>query len=57
LKRITHSGEELQKEADFNQYMPELLLLCFFAIGVWIIQPRINKIFSLQTPVSLPTAN
>jgi hypothetical protein len=36
---------ELQKNANFNEYILEFFLLCFFAIGVWIIQPKINQIF------------
>jgi hypothetical protein len=37
---------ELQKKATFNDYKKELLMFWFFPIGVWWLQPRINKIFS-----------
>ena len=37
---------ELGKEAILSDYILEFFLLWFFPIGVWIIQPRINKIFS-----------
>jgi hypothetical protein len=36
---------ELQKSVRFNDYAGEFVLLWFFPIGIWIIQPRINKIF------------
>lgn len=38
---------EMQKEATFRDYVETLILLSiFFPLGVWIIQPKINKIFS-----------
>ena len=42
---------ELQREVTFNDYVGEFFLLWFFPIGVWFIQPRINKMFdaSLQS--------
>ncbi|WP_298146714.1 hypothetical protein [Flavobacterium sp.] len=36
---------ELQREARFNDYAAEFFLLWFTFVGIWIIQPRINKIF------------
>lgn len=36
---------EMQKQIQFKDFMVEFLLLCFFPVGIWIIQPRINKIF------------
>jgi len=36
---------ELQRPVTFGDYIGEFFLLLFFPIGVWIIQPRINKIF------------
>jgi len=34
---------ELQRDVIFSDYMGEFFLTWFFVIGVWIIQPRINK--------------
>lgn len=35
---------ELQKEVEFSEFIVEFLLLWFFFIGIWIIQPKINEI-------------
>ena len=41
---------ELKRPDTQGSYIKELFLFCLFPIGIWIIQPRINKIFesSLQ---------
>lgn len=36
---------ELQRTVTFSDYAGEFFLIWFFPIGVWIIQPRINKLF------------
>lgn len=36
---------ECQRPVTFSDYAGEFFLICFFPIGVWLIQPRINKIF------------
>lgn len=36
---------ELQKPVTFSDFAGEFCLLWLFPIGVWIIQPRINKLF------------
>lgn len=35
---------ELQREVTFSDFAGEFFMIWFFFIGVWIIQPRINKI-------------
>ena len=40
---------ELQKSVTFSDFAGEFFLLWFFPIGIWILQPRINKIFENQT--------
>ncbi|MEI7735417.1 MAG: hypothetical protein WCI49_08115, partial [Ferruginibacter sp.] len=35
---------ELQKTVEFSDLIFEFLMIWFFPIGIWIIQPRINKI-------------
>ncbi len=37
---------ELQRSVSSSDYIGEFFLLWFFPIGVWVLQPRINKIFS-----------
>jgi cytochrome b561 len=39
---------ELWRPVVFNDYMAEFFLIWFFVIGVWIIQPKINKMFEGQ---------
>ncbi|MFP9113621.1 hypothetical protein ACLI1A_06745 [Flavobacterium sp. RHBU_3] len=39
---------ELQRNVVFNDFIAEFFLIWFFFIGVWILQPRINKIFEQQ---------
>lgn len=36
---------EWQRPVGFKDFVGEFFLLCFFSIGVWIVQPRINKLF------------
>lgn len=35
---------ELQKPVTFSEYAGEFFLIWFFPLGIWIIQPRINKL-------------
>lgn len=35
---------ELQRECSFSDFAGEFFLIWFYPIGIWIIQPRINKI-------------
>jgi hypothetical protein len=34
---------ELQREVIFNDFVAEFFMLWFYFVGVWILQPRINK--------------
>lgn len=36
---------ELNREVDFSDYAGEFFLLWFYIIGIWILQPKINKIY------------
>ncbi len=40
---------EQQREVSFGDFAGEFLLLWFFPIGIWIIQPKINKIIKDQS--------
>lgn len=41
---------ELNREAVASEFTAEFVLIWFSFIGVWFIQPRINKIFSSEGP-------
>jgi hypothetical protein len=36
---------ELQRDVTFSDYAADFFLFLFFPIGIWFIQPRINRIF------------
>jgi hypothetical protein len=40
----TFKTAELQREVTFSDFAGEFFLFWFFPIGVWILQPKINKI-------------
>ncbi|MDH4471219.1 MAG: hypothetical protein QE487_01355 [Fluviicola sp.] len=40
----TLKSVELQREAHFSDYIGEFFLIWFFPVGVWFIQPRVNRI-------------
>jgi hypothetical protein len=47
----TLKAVQLQRPVKFEDYAGEFFMIWFFPIGVWIIQPRINKIFSDENTV------
>jgi hypothetical protein len=40
---------ELKKEAKFEEFIGDFFLILFFPIGIWLIQPRLNKIVTNST--------
>ena len=40
----TVKSAELQREAHFSDYIGEFFMFWFFPVGVWFLQPKINKI-------------
>jgi hypothetical protein len=42
----TYKTVELQREVSFSDFAGDFFLLLFFPIGVWIIQPNINKMIT-----------
>ncbi len=40
----TFKTVELQRETAFSDFAGEFFLIWFYPIGIWIIQPKINKI-------------
>jgi len=48
---------ELQRATRFDDFKGKFFLIMFFPIGIWFIQPRINKIITqdinnLNQPIS-----
>ena len=41
---------ELARSVSFYDYAGPFFLLWFFPIGIWIIQPRLNRIYAEQVP-------
>ncbi|MFK8009771.1 MAG: hypothetical protein AB8H03_25680 [Saprospiraceae bacterium] len=39
----TYKTVELQREVNFSDFIGEFFMLWFFPIGVWFLQPKINK--------------
>jgi hypothetical protein len=46
---------ETGKSATFSEYAGEFFLLWFYPIGIWFIQPRINRLYA-KTPSAEPAA-
>lgn len=42
----TVKSAELQREAHFNDYIAEFFMFWFFPVGVWFLQPKINKVIN-----------
>lgn len=45
---------ELQREVKFSDFVGEFVLFWFYIIGIWILQPRINKLINPVLPPPLP---
>lgn len=41
---------ELQREVTFSDFVGEFFMLMFYFVGVWLIQPRINKLYNSDIP-------
>lgn len=37
---------ELQREVRFSEFLSEFFLLWFYIIGIWIIQPKVNRLYA-----------
>lgn len=40
----TITSVEMKKESHFSDYIGDFFLIWFFPVGIWFVQPRINKI-------------
>ena len=36
---------ELQREVGFGDFIGEFIMLWFYFVGIWIIQPKVNKLY------------
>lgn len=45
---------ELKRKARFSDFAGEFFLIWFFPIGIWIVQPRINKMIQGLDPTIYP---
>lgn len=45
----TIKSAELQRDVKFSEFVGEFFLVWFYPIGVWILQPNINKIVAEDT--------
>lgn len=50
----TIKSAEQKKEVKFQEFGTEFVLLWFFPIGIWFLQPRINKLYTEQEYNSKP---
>ena len=48
---------EWQRPVTFGDFAGEFFLLWFYPIGVWIIQPRVNKLFEKNSDPSTDLPN
>ena len=39
----TFKTVELQREVSFSDFAGEFFMIWFFLIGIWIVQPKVNK--------------
>ncbi|PCJ98064.1 MAG: hypothetical protein COA50_03830 [Flavobacteriaceae bacterium] len=40
---------ELQREVNFGDFIGEFFMLWFYPFGIWIIQPKINKMAEMES--------
>ena len=40
---------ELERKVGFGDFVGEFLLLWFYPIGIWFLQPRVNKLIEKPT--------
>ena len=36
---------ELQRKVGFSDFLGEFFLLWFYIIGIWVLQPKVNKLY------------
>tara|TARA_R110002050_G_scaffold4573_1_gene22038 strand:- start:22748 stop:23368 length:621 start_codon:yes stop_codon:yes gene_type:complete len=51
----TFKTVELQKEVNFGEFAGEFFMLWFYFIGIWFIQPKINKMAEDENNTKLDT--
>ncbi|MEJ0031567.1 MAG: hypothetical protein WDO15_14855 [Bacteroidota bacterium] len=53
--RLLNSVEQ-ERAAPFREFVGDFILFIFYPIGVWWLQPRVNRIFGSDNPVYDPDA-
>ncbi|MBS1933543.1 MAG: hypothetical protein JST96_06060 [Bacteroidetes bacterium] len=48
---------ELQRETTFSDFAGEFFLIWFYFIGIWFVQPKINKLAQTEFEPILPEKN
>ena len=48
----TFKTAELQRKVEFGDFAGEFFLLWFYFIGIWIIQPKVNKLYEKEKTTS-----
>jgi hypothetical protein len=44
----TITSVEMKKETHFSDYIGDFFLIWFFPVGIWFLQPRINRLLEEQ---------
>ena len=39
---------ELRREVSFGDYLNNLLLMLFFVVGIWFLQPKVNRLIAAE---------
>lgn len=42
----TLKSAEMNRKVKVTEYLGDFFLFCFFPIGIWLLQPRINKLIN-----------
>lgn len=42
---------EENRKVKFKEFQTDFILMCLFPIGIWILQPRVNKIAKEKSPI------
>lgn len=50
----TYKTVELQRQVSFSDFAGEFFMIWFYPIGIWIIQPKLNKIIENESAAPNP---
>jgi hypothetical protein len=43
---------ELKREVSFGDYFNNLLLMFFFFVGIWFLQPKVNRLIAIEDEIA-----